>query len=385
MNGIDLNSFNKERLVPRRKVSGDLFSSLSSMFNKDISFFGKQLGDKRKEWFYSELSILFSAGVDIKTALELVATQQTKVKYREIFTAIKDRVVGGENLSIALRDSGYFTAYEYYSLQIGEESGKISEVLNDLAKFYEGKIKQKRQLVSSLSYPLVITCTAFGAIFFMLKFVVPMFADVFKRFKTDLPPLTQFIIDASDIFSSYFLLFILGAFVLTLFFFINRKKEWLRKVTSTVILKTPFLGELVRKIYLARFCHSMNLLISAKTPLLNALDLVRKMAGFYPIEVSLQNIKTMILSGESFHSALSKHPIYNNRMVSLVKVAEEVNQLDVIFGKLSKQFTNEVEHQTSLISSLLEPVIIIFLGLLVAVILVSMYLPLFKLSSSFGI
>lgn len=386
MSGIDISQYNKSRSEFRKaeiKKPGS-FKALAEALNKDINLFGKRLNDKRKERFYAELSILLSAGVDIKTALELVAVQQNKNKFKELFTSIKDKVIGGENLSFALQSSGYFTAYEYYSLRIGEESGKISEVLNELTKFYEGKIKQKRQVVSALSYPIVITLTAFGAIFFMLRFVIPLFADVFKRFKTDLPPLTKLIIHISDVLSHYFLIFLLFLIFFTAFIYVQRNKEWFRKVSSSIILKIPFIGDLVRKIYLARFCHAMNLLVSAKTPLINSLELVKKMVGFYPIENSLEGINKMILDGEPFYQGLSKYNIYTTRMVSLVKVAEEVNRLEIIFEKLSKQFTDEVEHQTSIISSLLEPVIIIFLGLLVAIILVSMYLPLFKLSTSIG-
>nr|MBA3971958.1 type II secretion system F family protein [Bacteroidota bacterium] len=141
---------------------------------------------------------------------------------------------------------------------------------------------------------------------------------------------------------------------------------------------------MVSKIYLARFCQSMNLLISAKTPLVTAIDLVKKMVGFYPIEVSLEIIQNDILQGVPLHVTLAKFEIYNKRMISLIKVAEEVNQLDTMFSKLAKQYSDEVEHQTSILGSLIEPIMIIFLGVLVAVILIAMYLPLFQMSSTIG-
>ena len=128
----------------------------------------------------------------------------------------------------------------------------------------------------------------------------------------------------------------------------------------------------------------MNLLISAKTPLVTAIELVKKMVGFYPLEISLQTIQDDILKGQPLHLSLSKFKIYNKRMVSLIKVAEEVNQLDTIFLKLSKQYSDEVEHQTSILGSLIEPAMIIFLGAFVAIILVAMYLPLFQMSSTVG-
>jgi type IV pilus assembly protein PilC len=141
---------------------------------------------------------------------------------------------------------------------------------------------------------------------------------------------------------------------------------------------------MISKIYLARFCQSMNLLISSKTPLVTAIELVKKMIGFYPIEISLEIMQEDIMKGQPLHISLSKFKIYNKRMVSLIKVAEEVNQLDTMFAKLAKQYTDEVEHETSILGSLIEPIMIIFLGLLVALILVAMYLPLFQMSNTVG-
>jgi type IV pilus assembly protein PilC len=128
----------------------------------------------------------------------------------------------------------------------------------------------------------------------------------------------------------------------------------------------------------------MHLLLASRTPLVNALELVQKMVGFYPIETSLTTIRQEIMHGSSLHACLSKFPVYNKRMISLIRVAEEVNQLDMMFDKLSKQYSDEIEHETSVLGSVIEPLMIVFLGMMVAVILVAMYLPMFKLSSSFG-
>jgi type IV pilus assembly protein PilC len=127
----------------------------------------------------------------------------------------------------------------------------------------------------------------------------------------------------------------------------------------------------------------MTLLIGSRIPLLKAIDLVNAMIGFYPIEASLKKVQERILQGESLYKSLEEHAIYPKRMVYLIKVGEEVNQLELFFSTISKQYTEEVEHKTAMISSLMEPFLIIFLGLVVGVILVSMYLPLFQLSNSF--
>ncbi|MGZ4058654.1 MAG: type II secretion system F family protein [Bacteroidia bacterium] len=238
--------------------------------------------------------------------------------------------------------------------------------------------------MSALSYPLIVFFASTGAIAFMMKFVVPMFSDVFKRFKGELPAFTKFIIHMSDAFSHYFLYMIFGMIFIFVFIYSQRQSEWFRNYSTKIILRIPVIKEMVAKIYLARFCQSMNLLISARTPLVTALELVRKMVGFYPIETSLLKVRENVMKGRSLHESLAEFKIYNKRMTSLIKIAEDVNQMDVMFGKLAKQYSDDVEHQTGILGSMIEPLMIIFLGVLVAVILVAMYLPMFQMSSTVG-
>jgi type IV pilus assembly protein PilC len=352
--------------------------------NKDIKLFGSAFNDKKKERFYSELSILFAAGVDIRSSLELIAEEQPKEKDKALFITIRDAVIGGAGLSAAMEQTGCFSDYEIFSLRIGEESGRLNEILKELSAFFSRKIKQKRQVSSALSYPLVVFIASTGAITFMMRFVVPMFSDVFKRFKGELPAFTQFIIRLSDAFSNYFLYMLLALVSLSVFLYSQRKSAGFRDYGSRIVLRMPVIRDMIAKIYLARFCQSMDLLISARTPLVTALELVSKMVGFYPIEISLVKVREDVLKGVPLHESLSKFKIYNRRMTSLIKVAEEVNQMDTMFGKLAKQYSEDVEHQTAILGSLVEPLMIIFLGVLVAVILVAMYLPMFQMSSTVG-
>jgi type IV pilus assembly protein PilC len=167
------------------------------------------------------------------------------------------------------------------------------------------------------------------------------------------------------------------------FIFSVRKTEQFRRIFSKLVLRIPLVGSLVQKIYLARFCNSMRLLISAHLPLLRAISLIRQMIEYYPIESSLQKVEDDIMNGQSLHQSLQQFSVYPSKMIQLVKIGEETNQLDYFFGKISEQYIEEVEYKTSTISSMMEPLIIVFLGLIVGVILVSMYLPLFQMSNSF--
>ena len=211
-----------------------------------------------------------------------------------------------------------------------------------------------------------------------------MFEDIFKRFDRELPALTQFVINLSNRFTSYILYFAFFVIILIIFIRLVRKKDWYRQFISNMILRIPVFGKLIRMIHLSRFCLSMELLMSSRTPLLNAIQLIKKMITFYPINSSLNHIEQEILHGNSLHQSLSGFKIYDKRMISLIKVAEEVNQLDVVFRRLKDQYTNEIDYQTSIIGSIMEPFMIIFIGLFVGMILISMYLPMFQLSTGVG-
>lgn len=384
MQGIDIKQYRKKQNSGvKLPVSKETKSGWTDLLSKDISLFGAGLSDKKKEDFYQELGTLLGSGVDIKTSLELIANEQSKEVDKKLFTDIKDQILTGGNLSEAMKSSGKFSAYEYFSVEIGEETGKVTPVLKDLAIYFQKKIKQRRQLVSALTYPAIVLLTSVAAIIFMMNFIVPMFADVFKRFGGDLPFLTAFIVKISGVFRTYFWLVALFLTGIIVAVYQIRNTESFRKWSAVLLLKLPVLGEIIRKIYLARFCNSMNLLISSKIPMLRAISLTRQMIGFYPIEQSLVKIEDDIMHGQSLHKSMSDYKIYYSKMITLIKVGEEVNQLDVFFDKLAKQYSEEIEHQSSVISSLLEPFIIIFLGLIVGVILIAMYLPMFQLGGKF--
>lgn len=384
MPNIDISQYKKKKkTTTARPPVTDQEASIWSFMNKDISFGDGQLPDRKKEEFYLELSTLLLSGVDLRTSFDLVLLEKEKSKNGKIFTGIKDEVLKGDALSEAIRKTGKFSDYEYYSIRIGEETGKLGQVLKELAQFYKNKISQRRKIVSALTYPAIVFSTSIGAVFFMLKFVVPMFADVFTRFGGQLPWITAFILKVSNFMDQTFWGFILIVLTVMIIAYVNRKKLWWRKGYAKVLLKLPLFGDIVRKIHLARFANTMRLLVSTNTPLLTSIQLVQQMADFYPIEDSLRQTEGFIMRGESLHQSLGKFSFYPAKIVQLIKVGEEVNRLDFFFEKIADQLTEEVEYRTSTISNLLEPFIIIFLGLVVGLILIAMYLPMFQMSNSF--
>jgi type IV pilus assembly protein PilC len=369
----------KANLLPEK---GNASKKILDLLNRDIKIFGKGLNDRKKEGFYAELAILLSSGIDIRTSLEIIVEEQTKPVLKEMFGKIYNLVISGLSLSEALYQTGHFTLYEYYSLKIGEESGKIRDVLADLTIYFSKKIKQRRQLTAAFTYPSLVVLTAFIAVFFMLKFIVPMFTEVFKRFQGELPPLTRFIISMSDSFAANAVIFVLIVSAILFATWVFRKKEWFRKGSTAILLKIPVLGMILNKIYLARFCQSMALLLSSRTPMLKSIQLIRNMIGFYPFEQALITIENDVLHGMLLNQSMQQFQVFDKRMLALTRIAEEVNQLDKVYTKLNSQYSEELEHQIGLIGNILEPIMIILVGLLVAIILISMYLPLFQLSTS---
>jgi type IV pilus assembly protein PilC len=207
---------------------------------------------------------------------------------------------------------------------------------------------------------------------------------MFKQFGNELPSITVFMIDLSEMFSKYIWLMLLGLLSLIIIIYLIRSNLWFQKFWSFVVLGIPVVGKLTKKIYLSRFCHSMALMSSAKSPLIQSLDLVRTMLQFYPFDIALKAASKEVIRGAALNQALKKHKVFDRRMISLIKVAEEVNQLDAVFKRLYDQYQEEIESRIKTINSVLEPVLILLISALVGFILIAMYLPMFKMSGAVG-
>lgn len=351
-----------------------------NIWQKEVSL-KKPFSDKAKEEFYKEFASLLSSGIDIQRTLSILIEEQTNKKVLAIIQKVLDDLVAGNSLSESLRKTGQFTAYEYQSIKIGEETGRLNIILEHMAEYFTNKVKLRRQLISVFTYPAFVILITIGVLYFMLNSVVPMFEDVFNQFGQELPFLTQKIIGISKHFSTFLLYFVIIIAAISIYGYSQRKEGWFRNITSKVVLRLPIFGGLMKKIYLARTCQSLSLLLGSRTPLVNSLQLVEEMIGFYPVEFALGNIRNSVIKGGSLHQGLSDYPIFDKRLVSLTKIAEETNQLDQTFERLSKQYQEDIEFKTKLIGTIIEPMIIVVIGLIVGVIMVAMYLPMFNLSN----
>lgn len=365
------------KLVKEKTNSFDL----NRILKKEIVLFGGFFNHKKKEAFYTELHVLLKAGLPLKESLSLLAEEQTKGADAKLINHLVAALVAGKNFSEALRQQGHFSEYEFYSIQIGERAGTLEKVLEELGLFYQRKNEQRRTIIGALSYPCIVLLTAFFAIGFMLQFVVPMFENIFQQNQTELPWITKMIMRASQAFEHYFYWGVL--FFLTLFIVsrISRKKIWYQRMMSSFWLRIPFIGEFIRKVRIAQFTQAIHLLTTAKVPLLHGIQLTKKMIDYYPLQIALEQVEQDILLGKSLHESIEKHPIFDKKMSSLIKVSEETNQTSTIFKRLTSQYNQEVAYTSKMLSTTIEPMIVLLLGCIVAVILIAMYLPMFRLST----
>ncbi len=354
-------------------------ASQPSIAQREFSF-SKKLSLKLKASFYKDFATLLRAGVDFKTCFELLIEQQKKSFVKIVFTDIMNEVIKGSSLHEALSKRTYFSDYEVFSIKIGEETKKLDHVFLELHQYFERQIKLRKQIINVMTYPCFVLLLTFGVLYFMMLKVVPMFSSVFRQFGGELPQLTQKVILLSQHFSSIITVLILLLLSVILFYQRFKNTPWFRQFLTNVLLRIPFVGNMLKRIYMARFCQFMNLQISAKTPLIDSLEMVGSMIGFYPIESSIPHIKTNLLRGMAFSEALKKHTFYDYRFVSMLKVAEEVNELDHMFSRLSKEYEEQIEQQTKMLGVVLEPILILFIGSIVGVIMIAMYAPMFDLS-----
>lgn len=359
-------------------------TALADLLNKEITLFGGKFNSKKKESFYRELSILLQSGVSLKSTLEIMLESQEKKKDKAFISSLIEKVVGGKLLSEAIAELPGFSVYEKHALKIADRTGQKETITADLYQYYLNKNKQRRQLFSALTYPIIVMLTALGVTFFMLKFVVPTFQDTFRQNQVELPGITRFIIAISEFVSSNSWLLFFGLLLMLLVLSQIRKLESYKRFIGNFLLKIPLIGKHIKRSYIVQFTHAMTLLTKSKVPLVTAIGLVKEMIDFYPLSDGLSTIESRILSGETLHRAFGSSPFFEKKMIALLKVAEETSQTEYVFNKLYEQYRDDLVYQSNQLSNVLNPILTLFIGLVVGIILLAMYLPMFQLSSLIG-
>ena len=339
---------------------------------------------KQKELavFTRQLSFMIDAGLPLNQALEILGSQSENKALQKTLFEVRQAIEGGSGFSEALgAHPQVFTELYVNMVAAGETGGILDLILGRLATYIEKLVKLRRAIKSALVYPVSVIVIAIGVVILILWQVIPTFAKLFTGLGRSLPAPTQITIDISNFVANY-ILFIVGGIVAVVWgvrFYYSTKGG--RKVIDTLLLRLPVLGIVLRKIAIARFCRTLGTLVSSGVPILDALDITARTAGNTVIEEAVMEARVAVESGKTLSEPLRDTEVFPPMVVHMISVGEQTGELDAMVNKVADFYEEEVDAAVADLLSLLEPLIIIFLGATVGWIVVSMYLPIFSLIS----
>jgi type IV pilus assembly protein PilC len=350
--------------VKKRRTSGG-----TSIKPKDISVFTRQL------------ATMMRAGVPLLQAFDIVARGSTNPRVTKLLNDIRGDVETGTSLSQAFRKHPmYFDALYCNLVEAGEAAGILETLLDRLATYQEKTLAIKQKIKSALMYPTAVLVVAFVVVTVIMLFVVPSFKEVFTSFGADLPAPTLFVIGMSEFFVSYWWA-IFGFVGGGLYFFFQswKRSEKMQKSMDRLLLKVPVFGNLIFKSAVARWTRTLSTMFAAGVPLVEALDSVGGAAGNAVFAEATEKIQKDVSTGTSLTTSMQSTNLFPIMVLQMAAIGEESGALDSMLGKAADIYEEEVDEIVKGLSSLMEPIIIVFLGTLIGGIVVAMYLPIFKL------
>jgi type IV pilus assembly protein PilC len=353
---------------------GKFQDSLASVTVKDKAVFSRQF------------AVLVNAGVAMVRGLGVLSDQCTNPKMKRALLGISADVQQGTNLSDAMRKHPECFDNLYVSMvQAGEVGGVLDEVLNRLAKLLEDVARLQNQIKSALAYPTVVGILATTIFVAMTVFILPVFAGIFKEIGTDLPAFTQFMLGISDFLRSPRVL-ILFVLIPSVMFAYRRyyKTRVGRETIDRLSLKMPLFGDLIQKSATARFCRTFGALTRSGVPILTSLEIVRDTAGNQVIANAVDAARREIQTGGMISIALQREQVFPPMAIQMISIGEETGEIDKMLMKVADFYEDEVEQAVKALTSIMEPIMILFLGGMVGAILLSMYLPMFAVFEKLG-
>jgi type IV pilus assembly protein PilC len=342
-----------------------------SIKQKDIAVFTRQLATMMK------------AGVPLLQAFDIVARGSTNPKLTRLLNDIRQDVETGTSLSAAFRKHPlYFDALYCNLVEAGEAGGILEQLLDRLALYQEKTMALKNKIKSALTYPIAVLAVAFIVLCVIMIFVIPAFKDVFKSFGADLPAPTLMVIAMSEFFVKFWWL-IFGILIGGGFFFLQswKRSEKMQKTMDRLLLRIPVFGELINKSVIARWTRTLSTMFAAGVPLVEALDSVGGASGNQVYVMATEQIQKDVSTGSSLTTSMQSTGVFPTMVLQMAAIGEESGSLDHMLGKAAEFYEDEVDEMVKALSSLMEPFIIVILGVLIGGIVVSMYLPIFKLGS----
>ncbi|MGD0348947.1 MAG: type II secretion system F family protein [Verrucomicrobiota bacterium] len=332
--------------------------------------------------FTRQLATMVDAGIAIVQALQALGDQTTNKVMRDTIHDVCVRVESGESFSEALQKNPKAFSHLYISMVgAGEKGGLLAEVLARLATYLENSAHLRKKVKTALMYPTAVTVVAICITTFLLVKVIPTFKEIYAGFGAQLPAPTQFLIDLSDIVKEYLLVIIAGAVLAAWgwFYFIKTKPG--REFWDSRRIKLPVFGAIAHKICLARFTRTLASLIRSGVPILEVLQIVSQTAGNVVMEKAIKTATVDIERGEGISAALGKNPIFPSMVIRMMSAGEQTGNIDNMLERVANFLDEEIESTLSGLMSLIEPMLIVFLGVVIGGMVICMFLPIFNLAN----
>jgi len=359
------------QIVKIKRKPKPLFESNKPITPADIAVFARQL------------ATMMTAGLPVVQALDIMAQSADKKRLRDLTTEIKNDVESGSNLADALdRHRKYFDELFVNLVRAGEEAGALETVLGRIATYKEKTESLKAKIKKAMFYPTAVIVVAFIVTAILLIFVIPQFQDLFSGFGADLPAFTQMVINLSHFFQDYWWAIfggIIGSIVL--FIVVKRRSDKFNHFLDRLILKLPIFGPLAEKSAIARFARTLSTMFAAGVPLVEALPATAGATGNAVFSDAVHNMREMVSAGSQLKTGMEQSKLFPVMVVQMVAIGEETGALDSMLSKVADMYEEEVDNMVDAMSSLLEPLIMAFLGIVVGGLVIAMYLPIFQLGS----
>jgi len=353
------------------KIKRQTFRGGSKVSEKDITFFTRQL------------ATMLKAGVPLLQAFEIVARGHSNARFSRLMMDVKNKIEAGSSMSQAFREyPKHFDTLYCNLVAAGEASGTIDAILDRLATYKEKILAIKGKIKSALFYPISVVTVAIVVMWIIMVWVIPSFKKVFANFGADLPAPTLIVMAISDwVVVWWWLIAVIIVGAIMGFAMARRRSAAFRMLSDRVMLKIPIIGAILEKATIARWTRTLQTMFAAGVPLVESLDAVGGASGNALYVAATRRIQTEVSTGTSLTNAMSNTNLFPTMVLQMTQIGEESGSLDNMLGKIADYFEREVDDAVAALSSLLEPIIIVFLGVVIGGLVVAMYLPIFKLGA----
>ncbi|MBI4618796.1 MAG: type II secretion system F family protein [Desulfobacterales bacterium] len=369
----------------RQKITASKIKAKPKDLFENIAFFQPKVTENDLVIFTRQLSTMIDAGLPLVQALDILSSQQDNKTFKKILVQIKEDIEGGATFTDALKKHPDLFDELYVNLvAAGEVGGVLDSILNRLAGYIEKTMKLKKKVKGAMVYPISILGVAVVVVVVLLVFVIPVFQKMFAEFGAALPVPTQIVIKISDLLKSSILYIAGGLFLLGVVFKKFYGTEKGKTIIDDLVLKLPVFGPLIRKAAVAKFTRTLGTMISSGVPILDGLDITAKTAGNKTVERSIYYTKAGISEGRTIAEPLAESKVFPPMVVRMIAVGEATGALDAMLAKIADFYDDEVDAAVDTLTAMLEPMLMVFLGVVLGGLVIAMYLPIFKMAAAIG-